>query len=213
LHFSVSKGVKLLDSVQEDAFQEKELVQRIVDGRRDEFQVLVHRYQGRIYSVAYRLLGNAEEAEDCAQEAFLKAYRNLGRFHGRSGFYTWLYRITVNLALSRLKYLNRRGRGRTDSVDGEKDNPDTPGPVELKNGAPSPRQALEQKDLEARLLEAIQSLADKYRVPIVLRDMEERPYEEIAEIMKLPLGTVKRRIHEGRAQLQKKLVKYLVEQQ
>ena len=181
--------------------RERAEIERIVAGAKDDFEVLVQRYQGRVYSLAYRLLGDPQEAEDVAQEAFLKAYRNLGRFRAQSSFYTWIYRITSNLALSRLRYLSRRGRGRTESLEQLRAGEDQ-AIFDPPDPAPGPREKLLERDLESTLSKALDRLPDAYRVVVVLRDIENKSYEEVAKLSGLPLGTVKSRLHEGRAKLQ-----------
>ena len=188
--------------------EEKALIQRIRNGDREEFQVLVRQYQGRIFSLAQRLLCNPEEAEDCAQEAFLKAYQNLSRFSGLSSFYTWLYRITTNLALSRLRYLDRRGRGKTRSLEVQPEDEDRRA-LDPVDPEANPRDKLVEKDLESKIEWAMGRLPVPYRVVVVLRDIEDKSYEEVSKLTGLTLGTVKSRLHEGRARLQKMLVGYL----
>lgn len=187
-----------------EAASERALIGRIREGDTEEFKVLVRRYQARIYTLALRLLGSPQEAEDCAQEAFLRAYKNLKQFSGRSSFYTWIYRITVNLALSRLRHLSRRGRGKTESLQ-PADEPSFLRPVEPLEPGPNPRERLMEKDLEAQLNRALQRLPAGYRAVLVLRDVEGRSYEEVAELMALPLGTVKSRLHQARAKMQRLL--------
>ena len=201
-----SKGAGAIEV--DSAAGERALIGRIKNGAHDEFQVLVRRYQGRVYSVAYRLMGNPEEAEDVAQEAFLRAYQNLGRFEGQSSFYTWVYRITTNLALSRLKYLERRGRGKTESMEQPRDETDRKAldPVDTE---PNPRQRLMEQDLEGKISEALRRLPAIFRTIVVLRDVEDKSYAEVAQLTGLPVGTVKSRLHQGRAKLQQKLAEFL----
>lgn len=187
---------------------EQALIGRIRNGAREDFQVLVRRYQDRIYSLALRLMADSGEAEEIAQEAFLRAYQNLDRFQEQSSFYTWLHRITMNLALSRLKYLERRGRGKTLSLESDPKEEAAPLP-EPVDQSPDPRQRLMEQDLENQLQTALQRLPQELRVIVVLRDVENRSYEEIAKAAGLPLGTVKSRLHQGRALLQKMMAGFL----
>ena len=201
-----SKGAEAIDV--DSVSAEAALIGRIQNGSREEFRVLVQRYQSRVYSVAYRLMGDPEEAEDIAQEAFLRAYRNLGRFQGQASFYTWVYRITTNLALSRLRYLERRGRGKSESVEQSREDPERRGLDPIDTG-PNPREQLIEQDLEKRIGEALGRLPTMFRIVVVLRDIENKSYEEVARLTGLPLGTVKSRLHEGRAKLQQMLAEFL----
>jgi len=201
-----SKGVEAVDV--DSGSAEAALIGRIQNGSREEFRVLVQRYQSRVYSVACRLMGDPEEAEDIAQEAFLRAYRNLGRFQGQASFYTWVYRITTNLALSRLRYLERRGRGKTESMDQTRDDPEQRGFDPVDTGL-NPREQLAERDLEKKIGEALRRLPGVFRTVVVLRDIENKSYEEVARLTGLPLGTVKSRLHQGRAKLQQMLAEFL----
>jgi len=201
-----SKGVDIAKV--DSAAAERAIVGRIKNGAREDFQLLVRRYQERVYSVAYRLLGDAEEAEDVAQEAFLRAYKNLNRFEGQSSFYTWVYRITANLALSRLKYLKRRGRGKTESIEQSREEPDRKEFDPVDPGQ-NPREKLLEQDLERKIAAALRRLPAAFRTVVVLRDVENKSYEEVAELTGLPLGTVKSRLHQGRAKLQQMLAEFV----
>ncbi len=195
---------KAVEREPQAAAAEQALIDSIRSGAQDDFQILVRRYQGRIYSLACRLVGDPLEAEDCAQEAFLKAFQNLNRFEGHSSFYTWLYRIAANVALSRVRHLERRGRGKTRSLEAARED-DSELPLDPPDPGPGPRERVAERELEARIHQALTRLPSNYRVVVVLRDVEDRPYEEVAELTGLPLGTVKSRLHQGRALLQRML--------
>lgn len=173
---------------------------RMEDHLQREFDELVYRHYQQAYNTAYRLTGNAADAEDLVQEAFLRAYRFFDRYDRSMPFMNWFSRILTNLYIDEYR---RRGRLRTVSIDetfstedGEEgttlDLPDTqPNPLEL---------ALNNEYIEA-IHEGLQHLPPEFRIAVVLADMEGHSYEEIAEIMETSIGTVRSRIHRGRKQL------------
>ncbi len=175
------------------------LAQLSREGRREAFGELVSRYQDRVYALALRLTGNADDAAEIAQEAFLKAWRALGAFRGESAFYTWLFRITVNEARTRQRA--RAARPAPLSLDAAR-REDGPTPVEAA-AARTPDPSDEAARAESRRLveEGLGRLELEHREIIVLRDIEGRDYEEIADVLGCPRGTVKSRLHRARAAL------------
>jgi RNA polymerase sigma-70 factor (ECF subfamily) len=178
-------------------------------GDTDAFEVLVERHQKRMLNVAYRMLGDYEEACDVVQDAFLAAYRAIGSFRREARFSTWLYGIVVNHARNRIKQAQGRLRHETRSIDD---------PVELKEGSlqrelpdcgESAVEQLEKKEIEARVQECIRALETEYREVLVLRDIQGFSYDEIGELLKLPDGTVKSRLFRARAAMKDCLVKVL----
>jgi RNA polymerase sigma-70 factor (ECF subfamily) len=178
-------------------------------GDTDAFEVLVERHQKRMLNVAYRMLGDYEEACDVVQDAFLAAYRAIGSFRREARFSTWLYGIVVNHARNRIKQAQGRLRHETRSIDD---------PVGLKEGSlqrelpdcgESAVEQLEKKEIEARVQECIGALETEYREVLVLRDIHGFSYDEIGELLKLPDGTVKSRIFRARAAMKDCLVKVL----
>jgi RNA polymerase sigma-70 factor (ECF subfamily) len=173
------------------------LLDRLRTGEPRAFEELVIGYQHRVFGVALRMLGSAAEAEEIAQEAFLRAHRAIGEFRGDSTLATWLYAIASRLCLNRLATGERRhGRAGDDALD------------RLANGHADPAAAAEQGELEAALHRAIAELPEDRRVVIVLRDLEGLSYEEIAATLDLPLGTVRSRIHRARMDLKDKLERF-----
>lgn len=172
------------------------------------FGALVRAYQDRILNVCWRMCGRREDAEDLTQETFVRAFLQVHRFEGKSQFYTWVYRIAVNLALSARR---RPAIARTASLDGGRDgyreNRDGDGrhrPVASSDRAPiDAAVANESRDLVAAALE---QLEPDHRTVVVLRDLDGLDYDEIAEILDVPRGTVKSRLHRGRAALRELLV-------
>ncbi|MBK6687323.1 MAG: sigma-70 family RNA polymerase sigma factor [Deltaproteobacteria bacterium] len=180
---------------------EAELCRRIGAGDDRAFELLVERYQHRIYAFCARLLNDRAEAEDVAQEVFLTLYRNAGDFRGESSFATWLYRIAKNQALNRIKYLDRRGRKqRARDELATADGPDAP--------ESRPDALAEGGQTAALVQEAIGELEAEHRAVLVLRDLEDLSYEEISAATGLPIGTVKSRIHRGRSALAARLARF-----
>jgi RNA polymerase sigma-70 factor (ECF subfamily) len=169
---------------------------RARQGDRQAFAGLVRRYQRRVYSAALHILGNHGDADDVTQEAFIRAFKGLGGFDGRSDFFTWLYRITVNTALNHMRS-NKRGQALADRSH-----------VEAQHGGGRPESlgvaertpaewALLSQDLR-RVLEAVATLSPPLRVTLVMATVDDLPYKQIAEILEIPEGTVAWRVNEAR---------------
>ncbi|MFP3938522.1 MAG: sigma-70 family RNA polymerase sigma factor [Phycisphaerae bacterium] len=189
------------------AFEDASLVQRCRDGDLRGFEALVAKYQHRLYNALYRMTGRSDDAEELAQDAFLKALEKLDSFAGRSSFYTWLYRIAVNLTISRRR---REGRIRFQPLTVGDDDFDRSQAAELsarkrQNGNPGPAAMAESAEAAGRLTDALERLDDEYRIVVVLRDIEGMDYAQIAEVLELPAGTVKSRLHRGRCMLREML--------
>jgi RNA polymerase sigma-70 factor (ECF subfamily) len=166
------------------------LVTECRDGRTDAFGVLVERYQDRLYPTALRLTGAVDDALDLLQDTFLRAFQKLSGFHGDSSFYTWVYRIMVNLALTgRRRRLPRRFRGEAmgDAADPAEGN--------------DPGSHLERAEREALVQRALDRLAADHRVVVVMKEYDGLRYEEIAAALGVPVGTVRSRLHRARCEL------------
>jgi RNA polymerase sigma-70 factor (ECF subfamily) len=171
---------------------------RLRAGEAAAFEELVMTYQHRVFGVALRMLGSAAEAEEVAQEAFVRAHRALGDFRGDAKLSTWLYAITSRLCLNRLASGERRlARQGEETL------------LRLSDSTPRPDAALERNELEAALGRAIAELPEDRRIVVVLRDLEGLSYEEIAQTLDLELGTVRSRLHRARADLRDKLERFL----
>ena len=177
-------------------------------GDHEAFRLLVERYQGRAYALALRVLKDEELARDAVQEGFLKAYTNLAKFEGRSSFYTWLYRLVMNLCLD----MKRRDRSHrevewdeTRSVDPARA-PDAEALAGQGSGNPGPAQALERSELRKRIAEAISQLPTDARETLLLREVDGLSYAEIAQALEIPKGTVMSRLHYARKRVQEILV-------
>lgn len=185
-----------------------ELVEAAKAGDRNAFGRLVERHQRRVYSLAFGILRSREDAWDVAQEAFVKAYRNLDRFEGNAAFYTWLYRIAYNLAIDTL-----RDRSRIDAVDIEDRSRSVEDALEREGRkiADHPADMAERQELARVLNEAMARLSDKHRAIIVLREVEGLAYEEMAEVLAISKGTVMSRLFHARQNLQALLKPYVAE--
>lgn len=177
------------------------LVEQVQRGDKHAFDLLVLKYQHRILKVLSRYLYNPEDAMDVAQESFIKAYRALPTFRGDSAFYTWLYRIAINTAKNHLVAQSRRPtQGGVDSQEAEQ----FENAHELRDYA-TPEKQLMRDQVETVITEAIENLPDDLRTAITLREIEGLSYEEIAEAMSCPIGTVRSRIFRAREAIDEKL--------
>jgi RNA polymerase sigma-70 factor (ECF subfamily) len=177
------------------------LVERVQKGDKRAFDLLVGKYQHKIVSLVSRYVPEHAEALDVAQEAFIKAYRAIGRFRGDSAFYTWLYRIAINTAKNHLVSQSRRPPASdVDAQDAEQFHLDT----RLKEGA-SPEHELLTEEIERTIHEAIAELPEDLRVAITLREMEGMSYDDIATTMDCPIGTVRSRIFRAREAIDNRL--------
>ena len=183
-----------------DALVNKKIKQ-VLKGDQNAFADIVSLYQHKLYQVCYRMLGNSQESEDIAQEAFVRAYMNLHTFDQTRKFSTWLYRIATNLCIDRIRkkkpdyYLDAEVAG-TEGLDMYS---------QIAADDQLPEEQIEQMELQDRIQYEIGCLPDKYRSVIVLKYIEELSLQEISEILDMPLGTVKTRIHRGREALRKQL--------
>jgi RNA polymerase sigma-70 factor, ECF subfamily len=174
------------------------LLERLRRGDARAFEELVTSYQHRVFGVALRMLGSRAEAEDVAQETFLRAHRALAEFRGEARLGTWLYAIASRLCLNRLASGARRHEHRDEAAL-----------LRLPATSGDAVAALERGELEAALHEAIAGLPEERRIVVVLRDLEGLAYEEIAEVLGLQLNTVRSRLHRARLDLKAKLERWL----
>jgi RNA polymerase sigma-70 factor, ECF subfamily len=180
---------------------DQQLVQRVQAGDKSAFNLLVLKYQHRVLKLVSRFVNDATEAEDVAQEAFIKAYRALPSFRGDSAFYTWLYRIAINTAKNAL-VSNRR---RPVDFDLDLQDPDQyERQARLREGD-TPEGVLLTEEIRLVVERALEQLPEDLRTAIVLRELEGLSYEEIAEAMDCPVGTVRSRIFRAREAIDKKL--------
>jgi RNA polymerase sigma-70 factor (ECF subfamily) len=186
---------------------DSELVKRAQRGNTAAFEELVKRYEHKVYNIAYRMLSNEEEAKDALQDTFIRAYRFIKKFKGDSSFYTWLYRITTNVCLTRLK--RRQGK---DNVTVSLDEPvqDEEDMIrELPDVKHTPEILFERKQTQQAIQTAISELPSDYRTVVVLRDLQGLSNKEVSKALQLSIAAVKSRLHRGRVFLRKKLSKYI----
>ena len=180
------------------------LLAKCRSGDSSAFEALVLRYKDRVYNVAYRFLGNHEDAQDVAQEVFCRAYRGIEGFKGDSKVYTWLYSIAGNLARNKLRDSKRKGRNMGISL--EELERRAPGTAQaLATARETPEEAARRRETEAALQACIEELPEHYRIVFVLRTFEQLSYEEIADSVGCPKGTVKSRLNHARKFLHEKL--------
>ena len=191
--------------VGEPLTEELQLVQAAKGGDASAFEDLVKRYDRNVFRIAQHITQNREDAEDVVQDAFLKAYQNLGQFQGQSKFYTWLVRIAVNEALMRLR---RRRPERMVSLDEDVKTEDDSVPREVADWSPNPEQQYSQAELKDILTRTIQGLPPSFRTVFVLRDVEGLSTEEAAEALDLSIPAVKSRLLRARLQLRERLSRY-----
>lgn len=185
-------------------FQDVALVERSRKGDMQAFGLLVAKYQDRIFNLILRLCGNPSDAEELAQETFLKALSSIAQFRSQSRFYTWLFRIAANLAIS---HRRRGGRIRFHSIDAPQDDDKAFGALPQLADARDPGPAAQAAAAEAqhRALAALEEMDEQFRLVVVLRDIEDMDYSQISEVLDLPLGTIKSRLHRARLILKEKL--------
>jgi RNA polymerase sigma-70 factor (ECF subfamily) len=169
-------------------FDDLELLHRCQKGDSEAFGQLVTKYRIKIFTMIYGIVGNENDAWDLAQDSFLKAWRSIHQFGGRSSFYTWLYRITINVTVDSLRKRSRRGEVELDDA--------------IPSFLPSPRANYERAEIRALVDAALAQLTPEHRAVIVLKEIEDMQYREIAEILNVSIGTVMSRLFYGKKKLQ-----------
>lgn len=192
----MAQAVEIVDELQRmrEAAEERGLVTAAADGSAAAFEQLYRRHAGRVHALCLRMTGNVATAEDCTQEAFVQAWRSLPRFETRSAFGTWLHRIAVNTAKNHLVSHNRKPP--TDDIEIE-DAEQFESGLRLRDND-TPERELMRQQLEQTVLRAVEELPPELRDAITLREVEGMSYEEIAERMDCPIGTVRSRIFRAR---------------
>lgn len=183
-----------------------ELVRRTLRGDHEAYRSLVDAYQSKVYGIAYGVVHNREDALDVAQEAFIKAFNKLRSFRGSSSFYTWLYRITVNLAIDHAR--KKRHMVGVEFDDRILDEAPPEGPARTGRDG-NPLETLKREELNEMIMRAIMELPEEQRATVVLRELEDLSYAEIAAVLGCSIGTVMSRLHYGRRKLRDKLSGYL----
>lgn len=186
------------------AASDDDLVDRVVAGQREAYEALVARYQDRVFTLLLRQTGSREDAEDLAQETFLKAYRALGSFRKGAQFYTWLFRIAVNAAFSRGRQTARRAAREGVSLDGGHTEADEAGALGRQleqTSAPAPEVEVEREEVRRRVREGLAQIKEEYRAILLLREMEGMDYDAIGDALELSRAAVKSRLHRARLEL------------
>ncbi|HEV8066379.1 MAG TPA: sigma-70 family RNA polymerase sigma factor [Planctomycetaceae bacterium] len=186
---------------------DKQLIRQCLAGRTEAFGELVVRYQDRLCNSLFRVLGSSDDARDAAQDAFVQAFQKLKTFRGNSAFYSWLFRIALNAAATQ----RRRARTKPTSIDSMREisgrTPADPHP----EAAPS--HSMERAERQKAVQAALAALPSEFRIPLVLKEIDGLKYQEIAEIIGCPIGTVRSRIHRARAELRQRLASQLSEEE
>jgi RNA polymerase sigma-70 factor (ECF subfamily) len=191
---------------------EASFLDRCRRGDRHACRELVTQYERRVYSIAFGFVRNREDALDLTQDVFVKVFRNLDGFQGASSFYTWLYRIAVNVCIDHIRRKKRR-REDTDYDDtlAHDNAAEMETPVVSSSTGISPSRLVVNKELGSKISDSLEKLSDAHKEILLLREVEGLSYEELAEVLHIPKGTVMSRLFHARANLQKRLVDYLGE--
>jgi len=181
-----------------DGISDAECVRRLQHGETEAFEILVRRHEKTIFNLVYRMLGDYAEAAEISQEVFLSAFRAVGQFRGEANFSTWLYRIALNHASTRRRSLGTRQQR---MLPIESANP-------LSDPEPGPPEILEKQEIRERVQLALSQLDPEDAAVILLRDLQDVPYDEVARMLEIPVGTVKSRLHRARQALKLRLASY-----
>lgn len=178
---------------------DEQLVVLCLQGKREAFEELVNRYQRQIFSLAFRLTNNYEDAGDLTQEVFLHLFKVLDKFDGERKFFSWMYRIATNVCYNALKKKPKESYSLDNVID-------FVSPVPDRNS--QPEDYFEAKEVQEMVHKAIAELPENFRVPMVLRYLQDMSYQQISETMELPVSTIETRLYRGRQMLQKRLGKF-----
>lgn len=192
----------------EEREYDKSLVQRAQQGDRSAFRELYERYHRRSYSIAYGVVKNEQDAREIVQEAFIRVHKHIARFEGSSSFYTWLYRIVMNLSIDHL----RRKKGRSFDYDdriGRDDDLAGDGAIVPSIMDANPRKTVVRKELRQALQKALDELPEIHRAVILLREVEGMSYEEMARVLEVPKGTIMSRLFHARRKMQESLQDFI----
>ena len=184
--------------------KEKELIRRAKQGDMLAFEELIVQHEKIVYNVALRMMNHSEDAKDISQDVFLKAYKSLENFDERSAFSTWLYRITHNTCIDEMR--KRKGKY-SYSLEEELENEEGSMQRQIADEGDSPEESLLREEQKSEIVQALDTLSAEHKAAIILRDVKGLPYDEIAEILELSMGTVKSRISRARNQLKTEILK------
>lgn len=181
------------------------LIRAVQAGDMAAFDELVLKYKDRLFNLVYWFLGDYQDANDCAQETFIKVFKSIKKFRFESAFSTWLYRIAINTCKNKIKSSAYRWKKKTVSLETSNSSKNGNPFSEIVNGSPTPVVALEKKERMMRIQKAINSLPEEQNKVVVLRDIQGLSYQDISDITGLNLGTVKSRLARGRLELKNRL--------
>jgi len=202
-------------SIQEDAkgdeADDRELVDLARAGDHNAFRLLFERYRRRAYALAYGMLRNSDDALDVVQEAFIKAHRYLDRFEGNSSFYTWMYRIVMNLSID---HIRKAKRARHVDFDDALAHHEENAPVGEESLLPrilgsNPHKSLARREVREQISEALETLSENHRAVLIMRELDGLSYEQMAEVMKCSKGTIMSRLFHARRNMQKQLIELM----
>ncbi len=186
---------------------DKEIVERFNSGDNSVFSVLADRYLNKAYQIAYGILGNKQDAEEVSQDVFVRIYKALTKFRGDAEFSTWMYRIAVNLAKNKYRWNKSRGSKKNISIQASLGNDEGSFSLEdrISDESPLPYEKVELSEFEQNIMDEIEELPELYREALILRNVEEMSYEDIAKVLGCKLGTIKSRIARAREELKSRL--------
>ncbi len=200
--FSKSSKTKLSDERSREREEERILIERCKNNEEGAWDELVSRFEKRVFNFAYRITGRYDEAEDIAQEAFIRVFNSIQTFRGDAVFTTWIYRIITNV------YLDERKRSKSHrqiSLDDNIELEENSVARQFEDEGPKPADIVENKERDSAVQRAINSLPDHQKIIVTLYHIQDLSYEEIAEILRHPIGTVKSRLNRARLALKEKL--------
>ena len=210
---AVSKETNIEKLVQapesESTYTDGELIRGFLEGSEEAFNRLVLGHQARAFNIAYRFLGNYEDATEVAQDAFVQVYKNLHRFRGHSSFSTWLYKIILNLSRNVHRKRKRRKEDRKLSLDSPVSHDEGESQREIPDDRYGPERKLHSKEIDAQVQMALDKIAIEHRQVVVLRHIEGLSYTEMSEILGCAEGTIKSRLHRARQELREHLMDLL----
>ena len=187
-----------------EASSDEAIVKRVQDGDVNAYNILVIKYQHKVFQIISKFLGNSSDINDVAQEAFIKAYKAINSFRGESSFYTWLYRIVVNAAKTFLES-NNKHRNHVDVDSDEFQSIDEQGILASRD---TPDRIIESQELQQVILNAMKDLPKELSDAITLREVEGMSYEDMSDLLQVPIGTVRSRIFRARQFIEEKMAKF-----
>ncbi len=193
-----------------DSVDDRELVERVQEGDQDAFRILFDRYHRRAHAVAFGVVKNHQDAADVVQDGFVKVHRHIGQFQGSSSFYTWLYRIIMNLAIDHVRRRkNAKGVEYDDGVGREADEIAGDGTLLPRILDANPSKTVIRRELLEKIQAALDELPEYHRAVIVLREIDGLSYEEMSEVLEVPKGTIMSRLFHARKKMQSALSEYM----